>query len=365
MILRSSTRRKPTTPRSAMPERPAPEECGAPGIAGPCILPAGHDESFHADAAGKYWLVEATSPSLLQGSPTAGSNPHAELCGASTRIRHGAMPFIGPCILRYRHDGPVHQDADGSQWTDPQPAADAAPLCPPAGDLRDRLIDAIRRAPEDDDPPNELIRSVHPTMDEDFEVISGPPDDFADAVLPVTLAWAAEQTQRAETAERAARVFCDQRDEARSDAVSAWQNAEDWHEVAQAKEQRTDHADRERDSLLTDLTEAERTIAGIRHACRVAVQPPENPRVVDFARRILADLDQPAASRTAPDGLVQRLAGAEAAVQRVRKVHRPGTDWSWRDFGCTHEGTHQQLCAACRTCYPCPTITALDQPEDS
>lgn len=188
------------------------------------------------------------------------------------------------------------------------------------GDLRNRIADAIRRVVRISPGPNTLADL---NAGRSIPISGGEADDAALAVMPVVQAALTEQTQRAEQAKR------------------------------------------DLDGLYADLTDAERTIAGIRHACRVAVQPPENPRVVDFARRILADLDQPAASRTASDGLVQRLARAEAAVQRVRKVHRPGTDWSWRDFGCTHEGRHQQLCAACRTCYPCPTITALDQPEDS
>lgn len=34
-------------------------------------------------------------------------------CSASTRTEFGAL---GPCILRYDHDGPVHQDATGATW---------------------------------------------------------------------------------------------------------------------------------------------------------------------------------------------------------------------------------------------------------
>ena len=64
--------------------------------------------------------------------------PH-EWCGASTRIRVGSMPYTGPCVLRYRHDGPVHQDANGVGWTDPQPGSEetSAALCLPA--LRERM----------------------------------------------------------------------------------------------------------------------------------------------------------------------------------------------------------------------------------
>jgi hypothetical protein len=55
-------------------------------------------------------------------------------CGASMRADFArAVPHIGPCVLRAGHDGPVHQDADGRQWTGPRPATagDAAALCPP------------------------------------------------------------------------------------------------------------------------------------------------------------------------------------------------------------------------------------------
>lgn len=43
----------------------------------------------------------------------------AETCGASTRgIRLGDNPpyYLGPCVLRKDHDGPVHQAEDGAEW---------------------------------------------------------------------------------------------------------------------------------------------------------------------------------------------------------------------------------------------------------
>ncbi|WP_168220942.1 hypothetical protein [Actinomadura sp. WMMA1423] len=95
--------------------------------------------------------------------------PH-ERCGASSRIGfHYLVPYIGPCVLRRDHDGPVHEDANGTQWTDPRPAkaGDLAALCPPAGGLRERLTEALQQA----DAWAQLL-----------------PEDrarFADAVLPV------------------------------------------------------------------------------------------------------------------------------------------------------------------------------------
>lgn len=69
--------------------------------------------------------------------------PKPEQCGASARIQIGPMPYIGPCILRHGHDGPVHQDAAGAQWTDPRPATaeDSAGLCPAS--LRDQIAEAL------------------------------------------------------------------------------------------------------------------------------------------------------------------------------------------------------------------------------
>lgn len=51
-----------------------------------------------------------------------------EWCGASTR-GFGPMP-LGPCVLRHGHDGPVHQDENGAQWTDPRPATEGGLMCP-------------------------------------------------------------------------------------------------------------------------------------------------------------------------------------------------------------------------------------------
>jgi hypothetical protein len=48
-------------------------------------------------------------------------NDLSHLCGASKR--HPGTT-VGPCLLRVDHPGPVHLDADGVMWTDPEPLAD-------------------------------------------------------------------------------------------------------------------------------------------------------------------------------------------------------------------------------------------------
>ncbi|MFD7793601.1 hypothetical protein [Streptomyces sp. NPDC059759] len=48
------------------------------------------------------------------------------------------------------------------------------------------------------------------------------------------------------------------------------------------------------------------------------------------------------------------------AIERVRAVHQPADDWSWRAMGCSHDGTHTALCRGCRReCWPCPTYSAV------
>jgi hypothetical protein len=49
-----------------------------------------------------------------------------------------------------------------------------------------------------------------------------------------------------------------------------------------------------------------------------------------------------------------------ARVGNALALHQPADDWSWKAFGCGHDGEHTQLCGRCRTCYPCPTARALD-----
>ncbi|GHG15320.1 hypothetical protein ACFFSH_39325 [Streptomyces filamentosus] len=55
-----------------------------------------------------------------------------------------------------------------------------------------------------------------------------------------------------------------------------------------------------------------------------------------------------------------RVEQAETAIARVRALHAPGWDWSWKPFGCEHHGAHAQPCAHCGVCSPCPTLTVLD-----
>ncbi|MCX4778138.1 hypothetical protein [Streptomyces sp. NBC_01264] len=50
---------------------------------------------------------------------------------------------------------------------------------------------------------------------------------------------------------------------------------------------------------------------------------------------------------------------------RVRKIHQPALDSTWTVFGCNHDGGHSSPCAHCRSCYPCPTITALQPPKET
>lgn len=48
------------------------------------------------------------------------------------------------------------------------------------------------------------------------------------------------------------------------------------------------------------------------------------------------------------------------AIERVRAVHQPADDWSWKAMGCSHDGTHTALCRGCRReCWPCPTYSAV------
>lgn len=54
-----------------------------------------------------------------------------------------------------------------------------------------------------------------------------------------------------------------------------------------------------------------------------------------------------------PEVLRKRIAGA-------LELHQPGSDWSWRAFGCKHDGEHDRLCRGCGHCFPCPTVTVLE-----
>ncbi|MFC9465186.1 hypothetical protein [Streptomyces coelicoflavus] len=65
-------------------------------------------------------LADAKSTPVVVGEmETVGT------CDAST---HGlGAATLGPCILRYQHDGPVHQDETGVRWSTAVAAADDAP----------------------------------------------------------------------------------------------------------------------------------------------------------------------------------------------------------------------------------------------
>ncbi|OKJ38197.1 hypothetical protein AMK24_11035 [Streptomyces sp. CB02366] len=58
---------------------------------------------------------DATRPQLMgDGVPLPWPAPPYKMCSASTQGAFGRL--LGPCVLRYQHDGPVHQDASGTMW---------------------------------------------------------------------------------------------------------------------------------------------------------------------------------------------------------------------------------------------------------
>ncbi|HEX5568540.1 MAG TPA: hypothetical protein VFY14_16720 [Streptomyces sp.] len=146
------------------------------------------------------------------------TTPTSEQCGASARIQIGPMPYIGPCVLRHGHDGPVHQDAAGAQWTDPRPATaeDSAGLCPAS--LRDQITRALDTAICDPEASEFL----------------------ADAVMPVIEAETAALRQRAETAERRVEHFEEYAVQVDADLGIETQRAEE----AEAAVQRVREAER-------------------------------------------------------------------------------------------------------------------------
>lgn len=68
-----------------------------------------------ADLGGQTTSDDATQPQLMgDGTPLPWPTPPYKLCSASS---HGALDAtVGPCVLRYCHDGPVHVAADGTSW---------------------------------------------------------------------------------------------------------------------------------------------------------------------------------------------------------------------------------------------------------
>jgi hypothetical protein len=91
----------------------------------------------------------------------------------------------------------------------------------------------------------------------------------------------------------------------------------------------------------TELTEARRRIETLEHVA--AGNKRHVQLIVPELERAVAERDQHAAQLTA-----------------ARKLHQPGKDWSWKTFGCTHDGAHEARCTNCGHCHPCPTIRALD-----
>ncbi|MEW5658307.1 hypothetical protein ABGT92_23675 [Streptomyces cinereoruber] len=67
-----------------------------------------------------------------------------------------------------------------------------------------------------------------------------------------------------------------------------------------------------------------------------------------------------AALKRAHVALAEQAGRNQAALDAVRKLHRPAKDWSWKTFGCNHDGAHAQSCGRCKTCHPCDTVRALD-----
>ncbi|KFG08122.1 hypothetical protein [Streptomyces scabiei] len=89
---------------------------------------------------------------------------------------------------------------------------------------------------------------------------------------------------------------------------------------------------------------------------------PEEARLL--VEHVGAEVSESTTARTAGADLTHRAERAEAAVERVRALHRPADDWSWQTFGCGHDDRHEQLCAYCRACYPCPTLAAFAEPKE-
>ncbi|MFD9834480.1 hypothetical protein [[Kitasatospora] papulosa] len=53
--------------------------------------------------------------------------PPYKMCSASIDGAFGRP--LGPCVLRYQHDGPVHVDASGTTWEQRQAADAVGPCC--------------------------------------------------------------------------------------------------------------------------------------------------------------------------------------------------------------------------------------------
>ncbi|MGW4050834.1 hypothetical protein ACWENA_08370 [Streptomyces sp. NPDC004779] len=120
------------------------------------------------------------------------------------------------------------------------------------------------------------------------------------------------------------------------------------------------HAQLEASEAATAMfkTRAEKAEADLAVSREVARSNREHVRAIvpelEKAERELAAL------KRAHVALAEQAGKDQAAVARVRALHAPGRDWSWKPFGCEHHGDHTQPCVHCGDCHPCPTLRALD-----
>ena len=105
-------------------DAPLPPDNGARIV--PRVMPPGAEE--HAQAF-QQWLHDNTPKPW----------PPYKQCSASITGAYGSS--LGPCVLRYQHDGPVHQNPDGTTWANSR-AEDGDT------DALNRVIDVIHQYEE-------------------------------------------------------------------------------------------------------------------------------------------------------------------------------------------------------------------------
>ena len=70
------------------------------------------------DSAGRIQSKHIAEPgellTALMGIVERATKTKPLACHASADI--GVTGSLGPCVLRFRHDGPVHEDATGARW---------------------------------------------------------------------------------------------------------------------------------------------------------------------------------------------------------------------------------------------------------
>lgn len=120
------------------------------------------------------------------------------------------------------------------------------------------------------------------------------------------------------------------------------------HELDEAQQSRDWHK-RTAAELLADLERAEGAIARVEQMCRTATIPPVAELEARLARRILATIEQLAGGEAAAPTLRQRAEQAEAAVQRVREFAEDMRNW------CSPYGVASD--------YAKRLLEALDRPE--